>query len=339
MRNSQGFRLTSSSVSDSRVFPSVLCLCLLLVLSTAAGDAFGEKASDRPDECAKIADNAVRLACYDDLAARGPAREEAQSYLSRLWDLNTESRRIGFALRPHRFNYILPYTYNATPNKELLQADPGGEIQNQEVKFQISFKTKLWQDVLGGEMDLWIAYTQVSFWQFYDFKNSAPFRETDYEPELLLNFRTNYNLPGLKGRYINVGINHQSNGRSRPLSRSWNRVVANFGFERDRLDVILKTWYRIPEDETDDDNPGIERFMGYGQLDVHYHRGGHLIGLFVRNNLRAHGNKGAVQLEWSFPLFPYVSGYLQYFNGYGESLLDYRASANRIGAGFILKEW
>ena len=331
--------MSSSPVFDSRVFPSLLCLCLLLAFSTTAGGAFGEKATDRLDECAKIADNAVRLSCYDELTGRGLAGKDAESSLSKLWDLDTESRRKGFALRPHRFNYILPYTYNATPSKELLQADPGREIQNQEVKFQISFKTKLWQDVLGGDMDLWIAYTQLSFWQFYDFKNSAPFRENNYEPELLLNFRTNTNLLGLRSRYINVGINHQSNGQSKPLSRSWNRVVANFGFERTRLNVILKTWYRIPEDEKDDDNPGIERFMGYGQIDVHYHRDGHLVGLFVRNNLRAHGNKGAVQLEWSFPLLQSVSGYIQYFNGYGESLLDYRASANRIGAGLILKEW
>ncbi len=331
--------LPISSVFDSRVIRSLLCLCLLLAVFPAVCGASGEMAPDPTDECATIADNAARLACYDGLADSESAGKDAKSYLSRLWDLDKESRRKGFALRPHRFNYILPYTYNATPSRELLQSDPNREIQKQEVKFQISFKTKLWQDVLGRDVDLWVAYTQVSFWQFYDFENSSPFRETNYEPELLLNFRTNYDFPGLTGRFINVGINHQSNGRSRPLSRSWNRVVANFGFERENLIFVLKTWYRIPEDETDDDNPGIDRFLGYGQIDVHYHRGGHLVGLSVRNNLRAHGNKGAVQLDWSVPLFPYVSGYIQYFNGYGESLLDYRASSNRIGAGFILKEW
>jgi phospholipase A1 len=331
--------LPSPTHFEFRVFLSLASLCLLLMFSTPAGGASGEKALDRLDECAAIADKAARLACYDERAGLGPAMEEGESYLSRLWDLDGGSRRRGFALRPHRFNYLLPYTYNATPSEELLRADPGAKIQRQEVKFQISFKTKLWQDVLGGNRDLWIAYTQLSFWQFYDFENSSPFRETDYEPELLLNFRTRYDLFGLQGRYINVGINHQSNGRSRPLSRSWNRLVANFGFERDRLTVILKTWYRIPENEQDDDNPGIERYLGYGQIDVHYRRGGHLFGLSFRNNLRGSGNKGAVQLDWSFPLFRYVSGYLQYLNGYGESLLDYRVSANRIGAGFVLKEW
>jgi len=338
--SSGGARLPRSPCFRSRVFPPLFLLCLLLALSATAWGATGENAHDRMDECAKIEDNTVRLKCYDERSGPTPAGKGTESYLSKMWDLDTELRHGGFALRPYRFNYILPYTFNATPGKEASQGSgTGREIQHQEVKFQISFKTKLWQDVLGWDMDLWVAYTQLSFWQFYDFENSAPFRETDYEPELLLNLRTNYNLLGLRGRYIIIGLNHQSNGRSEPFSRSWNRVVANFGFERDRFNVILNTWYRIPEDGRDDDNPGIERFLGYGQINVQYHRDGHLVGFIIRNNLRGHENKGALQLEWSFPLAKFVGGYIQYFNGYGESLIDYRASANRIGAGFILKEW
>jgi len=312
----------------------------LVTLSATAGGETWENAEDRLDECAKVEDNAVRLKCYDERSGRIPPGESTESYLSKMWDLNMKLRHGRFALRPYRFNYVLPYTFNATPGKEASQGSgTGREIRHEEVKFQISFKTKLWQDVLGRDMDLWVAYTQLSFWQFYDFANSAPFRGTDYEPELLLNFRTNYNLLELRGRFINVGLNHQSNGRSESFSRSWNRVMANFGFERDKLNVVVNTWYRIPENGKDDDNPGIERFLGYGQINVHYLRGGHLVGIFIRNNLRGHGNKGAMQLEWSFPLAGFVSGYIQYFNGYGESMIDYRASANRIGAGFILKEW
>ena len=92
---------------------------------------------------------------------------------------------------------------------------------------------KLWEDILGTNMDLWAAYTQLSFWQVYNTEFSSPFRETNYEPEILLNYRTDTDLWGLRSRFIQVGLNHQSNGRGRPLSRSWNRFMANFGFERD----------------------------------------------------------------------------------------------------------
>ena len=59
----------------------------------------------------------------------------------------------------------------------------------------------------------------------------------------------------------------------------------------------------------------------------------------LRNNFSVHHNRGALQLEWSFPLLEWVSGYVQYFLGYGESLLDYDHSVNRIGVGFMFKEW
>ena len=59
----------------------------------------------------------------------------------------------------------------------------------------------------------------------------------------------------------------------------------------------------------------------------------------VRNNLQLPENRGALQLEWSFPLIRRVSGYVQYYVGYGESLLDYNHYVNRIGCGFILTDW
>ena len=246
---------------------------LALVLSLAAGGAAGANRSDGWNECAKIADDAQRLRCFDDRFGRSPAETEAPSYLSRLWELDTESRLRKFAITPYRSNYILPVTYNTTPNEgPIREADPGTEVKNHEGQFQISFKVKFWQDILDKEMDLWVAYTQRSFWQFYDFADSSPFRETDFKPELLLNVRTDYHLLGFRGRTIQVGVDHQSNGRAKPQSRSWNRLVANFGFERDNVILLLDTWYRIPEDEEDDDNPGIEKYLGTGQMNVFYLR-------------------------------------------------------------------
>jgi phospholipase A1 len=327
---------------------------VLLFLAAAPAEGLSDTSPELA-ECSKIEDNAERLKCYDNLAGRKPEepapalksgekppQEKGKkfSYFSQLWELEPETRRGKYPISLYRSNYFLPYTYNASPNYNAVrEADPGKDLKYEEVAFQLSFKVKLWSDIVGQMADLWVAYTQRSFWQFYNFEDSSPFRETDYEPELLLNLRTDYRLLGLRGRFINVGFNHQSNGQSDPLSRSWNRIVANAGFERGDFSLLLKGWYRIPESVADDDNPQIEDYLGYGEIWGYYFWKGNRFGIMLRNNLDFHTNRGAVQLEWSFPIFERVSGYLQYFNGYGESLLDYNHRVNRIGIGFILKDW
>jgi phospholipase A1 len=221
----------------------------------------------------------------------------------------------------------------------LQEVDPAKTLTKQEVTFQLSFKAKLWQDVFGKDMDLWFGYTQRSFWQLYNFNDSSPFRETNYEPEVLLNFRTRFSLLGLKARFIQLGINHQSNGQSEPLSRSWNRIVANVGLERGDFSLLLKGWYKFPESVEADDNPGINSYMGYGEVWAYYFLKKHRLAVMLRNNLDLRENHGAIQLEWSFPLFAQIGGYVQYFLGYGENLLDYNHRVNRIGVGFILLDW
>jgi phospholipase A1 len=321
-------------------------------------------------ECSSIDDDNARLKCYDDAAGRtsktaetgtsegksapaalsppipktaakpqDPPDPTGLSVLARQWDLDETNRAKKFVIKPYRGNYVLPVAYNTSPNDDAyLDLDTNAKPQHTEAKFQISFKVKLWEDILGRDVDLWFGYTQLAFWQVYNRTLSSPFRETDYEPELLLNFRTDYDVFGLKGRFINLGLNHQSNGRSEPLSRSWNRVVANFGFERGPFNMLLKTWYRIPESESDDDNPDIEKYMGYGELWGYYFWKKTRFGMMVRNNLRS-DNKGAIQLEYAVPLIERISAYFQYFNGYGESLADYNKSVNRISIGFMLTDW
>jgi phospholipase A1 len=323
------------------------------------GAALADLAEGMAD-CAKIGNSVERLKCFDNLSGRqtpaqakipDPDTADAKakiidkpSVMSRQWELDPLTRKEAPIVRSHRSSYILPLTYNTTPNRTPVpNGEPIENMQNAEAKFQLSFKTKLWEDVVGKDMDLWFGYTQLSFWQIYNSAFSDPFRDTNYEPELLLNFRTDYDLFGLKGRIINIGINHQSNGRAEPLSRSWNRIVANFGFEKSNFNLLVKTWYRIPESANNDDNPGIEAYMGYGEIWGSYYWGKHKFGVMFRNNLRLGDNKGAAQIEWGFPL-PFInndrfSGYVQYFNGYGEGLLDYNASSNRIGIGFILTDW
>ncbi len=359
--------LSSLAVLAIFFLPHLLMPCL----SDAAGSA------DRPSPCARIEDNAARLKCFDDLrcaqiqdgaerlrcfddlAGRKPPAPP-ESMLAKLWDLDPQNRRRSFVLTPHRPNYILPVAYNSSPNRDdALDFDPNAQANYNEAKFQISIKAKVWQDALKDVLkdvfekdigvrgiDVWLAYTQLSFWQLYNSAFSAPFRDTNYEPELLVNLRTDYELLGFKGRILNLGFNHQSNGRSKPLSRSWNRLVANVGLERENFNVLLKTWYRMPEDEQGDDNPDITRYMGYGELWGTIYWNKHRFSAMLRNNLRPGDNRGAIQLDWSIPLSMIsenlgnkFSFYIQYFNGYGESLLDYNKSINRISAGFMIAEW
>ncbi|MBI5894546.1 MAG: phospholipase A [Desulfobacterales bacterium] len=316
--------------------------------SSGAAPMAGETPVPRdPKDCSEIIDPTERLRCFDRQAEKEKAYDRL-TFMERQWDLVPHEEKRTFVLRPHRTNYILVAAYNDSPNEYVaLENDEEAKAQETEAKFQISFKARAWEQMFALPVDFWIAYTQLSFWQLYNSAFSSPFRDTNYEPEALFNWRTRYAIPGLGGlklQFINFGFNHQSNGRSEPMSRSWNRLVANFGLEKGNFNTLLKTWYRIPEDEEDDDNPDIIDYMGYGELWMAYVYKETRLAVMLRDNWNE--NHGAFQVDLSIPLAkiwePLGSKfalYVQYFNGYGECLLDYNDKANRIGAGFMVVDW
>lgn len=264
--------------------------------------------------------------------------EAKPSYFTSLWQLDREAGASMPGVTFHRSNYALVLSYNAFPNPAPLQAvDPDKTLVKPEVTFQLSFKARLWRDIFGENLALWAAYTQRSFWQLYNFDDSSPFRDTNYEPELLLTLGTRLDILGLNLRFVQAGVNHQSNGQSEPLSRSWNRIVANAGLERGPFSLLLKGWVRVPD--ADDDNPGMTHYLGCGEIWGYYFLGRHRLGVMLRDNLNFRENRGALQVEWSFPLFAMMAGYVQYFLGYGESMLDYDHRVHRIGVGFVLADW
>jgi phospholipase A1 len=208
------------------------------------------------------------------------------------------------------------------------------------VKFQISWKAKAWQGVFGELGDLWVGYTQSSRWQLYDAQRSRPFRETNYEPEILLVFGTRYRLLGWEGRLLSAGLNHQSNGRDKPRSRGWSRVTASVGLERAGWTLTLRPWWRIPESAAEDDNPDIEDYVGRADAVLVRHVGSHEVSAMVRHSLRGgEQSHGAAQIDWAFPVRGNLRGHVQLFHGYGESLIDYNFSTTRIGVGLSLIEW
>jgi len=271
---------------------------------------------------------------------RAEAAATRPSYFTQLWELDEASRRVKLAFTPYRTTWILPYTYNSSPNSEIFSAaDPARTLRKPEVAFQLSIKAKLGQDIFGGKADLWLGYTQRAFWQLYDIDESAPFRTTDHEPELIVSFRTHFRLLGFDGRIVQIGLSHQSNGMARPLSRNWNRLVANVGLERGPFSLLVTGWARVLFKPGRNENPGITRYLGHGQVQGYYFLGRHRFGIMFRDNLNFRFNRAALQADWGFPLFARVGGIVQCYFGYGESLLDFDHRVSRVGAGIVLADW
>ncbi len=272
------------------------------------------------------------------LFAEGVADPKTSAFDQRL-RYERYARTNPFVLTPHRPNYILPLAYNFNPNREtFLPTEDTRRMQYNEVKFQISFKANLIQEMIKDRVDLYAAYTQLSFWQAYNTFHSSPFRETNYEPELGAVLRNDWNILGLRNRVVVLALSHQSNGQSGTQSRSWNRLIGEVLFQRGNFYFMLRPWYRLPEQSSGDDNPDILNYMGHGEVQANYAFGRQVFGVMGRSSFRKQ-NKGAVQADWSFPITQQVKGYFQYFYGYGESLIDYNHLNKRISLGFIITNW
>jgi phospholipase A1 len=81
--------------------------------------------------------------------------------------------------------------------------------------------------------------------------------------------------------------------------------------------------------------------MGHYEIGAAYKWDEHTFSLMTRNGIESDFHRGAVQASWSFPLgnWPFLRGYVQYYSGYGESLIDYDQYVNRLGVGLSLSDW
>ena len=268
------------------------------------------------------------------------------SMLDSRWELAKDSKLGTFNFRAYKPVYLLPAFWTSDRNELPSSSNPSKaaaqhqSLNSVEAKFQLSFKTKVAENLFGDNGDLWAAYTQSSRWQVYNGADSRPFRETDYEPEVMLVFRNSYSLAGWHGRMLAFGVNHQSNGRADPISRSWNRVVASVGLDRDNWAVTIRPWWRIPDGRNADENPGIEDYIGRGDVTVVHRWNDHEFALMARHSMRTGDHsRGAMQFDWGFPISRTLRGHVQVFDGYGESLIDYNHRAWYLGLGISLLEW
>ena len=316
-------------------------LLLALILSLpVSGGAIAEDALPA-DHCKSISDDTIRLRCFDQ-AASNPVEGPSSNTTPRvgIWGgrILKDAERDTFTLTTLKPNYIM-HTYLDTPNQEPYEfLGEEGQLDNSEIKFQLNFQTKLADNMFDDNVDLWFGYTQVAYWQLYNDDISSPFRETNYQPEVYISVLTNYEFFGMTGRSINLGIVHQSNGRAEPLSRSWNRITMDFIFERDNFALAFRPWIRINESSDSDDNPDITDFMGNYELRGLYDLNGHLFSVMARNIFDSKHRYNA-ELQWSFPINKRLRGLVQWYNGYGENMIDYNHKNNRVGFGILMTDW
>lgn len=244
-----------------------------------------------------------------------------------------------FGIIPHKPTYLIPFSYNDKIKNYDIYGDEF-EVNELEIEFQISFKMPLLVNINDSDISLFFAYSQVSFWQAYNFDNSSPFRETNYEPELFAQWDTDLNLgAGWTFKVASFGFTHQSNGRAEPLSRSWNRLEARATAEYGNLVVSVNPWYRFHESESDDNNPDLLDYFGHGKITAVYKWDAHTFSISSRNNLESGFSKGSIEGTWSFPIHGRVKGYFKAFSGYGNSLIEYNQYTNTVGIGISMTDW
>ena len=199
-----------------------------------------------------------------------------------------------------------------------------------ELHFEFSFERPIAYDALGLGEKISFAYAQNSWWQIT--QDSAPFRESNYRPELYVS------APVPFADELKIGAMHESNGKGGEESRSWNRLYAQSTWSAGGFSITPRAWYAFWLDRTNED---IADYMGYGDLRASYTFGKQRLSALWRNNLHFDGsNRGAIELNYSFPIFNSgFYGYLRYFNGYGEGLADYKRSVNKIGIGLSFVEF
>ncbi|AKR42684.1 phospholipase A [Methylophilus sp. TWE2] len=315
-----------------------------------------------------------RLLCFDQVAQQyAPTSPEAKihtskqaalvekvdsktNYLARKWHLNADDELHFTDLETYQLNYVVA-AYSNNPNE--VPTSPSRpntqdrDLNNNDLHFQISLKTQLmnlsdWlpENRWVHSARLWGAYTQQSFWQVYSASQSRPMRDHNYSPELILSL--GLNKPGEPKQWaalpdmVNLGVVHESNGRSEPLSRSWNRIYLQGGWQlNDRYSLLFRPWWRIPETKSNDDNPDISKYMGYGDAVLRWDNEANTTAASVtlRNNLRS-DNKGYVKFDVQYkPLkSESVRFYAMLASGYGVSLLDYNQAQTMFGIGFAIGE-
>lgn len=205
---------------------------------------------------------------------------------------------------------------------------------NTNIKFQISVAQRLTKSVLPGGTYLYLFYTQKCFWNVLE--NSMPMTDLNFNPGIGLTKPL-----FVKNRYIGkvtFMIEHESNGRDSIQSRSWNKIslAGNILIDQNLM-VHGKVWIPIVDGMN---NKDILHYCGIYQTGLQvFSKNRRFSGSVILTKRLGNFFNYNTVIELSYRIFRRDNQYLflQFYNGYGEGLLDYKQYHSQIRAGIVIK--
>jgi len=202
-----------------------------------------------------------------------------------------------------------------------------------DVLFQVSVRHRLTKSRLPFNTFLYLTYTQKSFWNLY--AESAPFKDNNYNPGLGLGKYIIHNNV-YKGTVF-LQIEHESNGKDGDNSRSWNMISLSSKYYYNlQLFFGLKLWIPIVDG---DNNKNLVDYRGIGNFSVDYvTKNGRWWLSAELNPRKGFGNVNTI-LTAGFKVSKKDNQYLyaRFYNGKGDSLLDYDRYCMNLRIGFCIK--
>ena len=205
---------------------------------------------------------------------------------------------------------------------------------NSDVKFQISFAVRLTNAVLPWHSFLFLSYTQKTFWNV--FQESLPMGDINFNPALGWS-KPFFNQDRYVGK-LTVMLEHESNGRDGLESRSWNRVsVYGMAMIDQWLMVHAKFWIPIIDSGN---NRDILKYCGIYQSGIVLSTPNKRFNFGFTWVKRAGFNLNfntILEASWRVSPKTNLNLFAQYYNGYGESLIDYNQFRSMLRVGICFK--
>lgn len=205
---------------------------------------------------------------------------------------------------------------------------------NTNVKFQISIAQKLTRSTLPWGTYLYLFYTQKVFWNVLE--NSMPMPDLNFNPGIGL-----AKPLFVRNRFIGKAfflIEHESNGKDGEKSRSWNKISFGASILIDpNIIVHGKIWIPIVDGMN---NKDILNYSGIYQVGMQvYSNNRRLTGSVLLTKRRGFNLNYNTTIELAYRFLKRDNQYffLQYYNGYGEGLLDYNVFHSQLRIGIVIK--